>query len=178
MHSVRIDIRPAVVSPTSVATGRSYELATRSLDQQPVQRRDITEIRIMIVEDSDAVHAVLYNMVTRIPGLSVAGGFSCVSSALEGIRSDPPDVVLLDIQLQGESGMKVMQGVAESHPSTKVIVVSNYADAIYRRHYMNAGAYAFFDKSHDLKKLRHTLENLAASRATALHSPVRTSNIA
>ncbi|MGH8831062.1 MAG: response regulator [Polaromonas sp.] len=153
-------------------------MAKRSLDQQPVQRRGITEIRIMIVEDSEAIHAVWHAMIAGIAGLSVAGGFRCVSSALEGIRRDPPDVVLLDIQLQGESGMKVMQGVAESHPFTKVIVVSNYADVIYRRYYMNAGAYAFFDKSHELKKLRHTLENLAASRATALHSPVQTSNIA
>ena len=163
MDSISTHIR-ARVTPLHGRAGGRYAPPTHLQDQQRSLHSDITDLRIMIVEDSDAVHAVLYDMVTRIAGLSVAASFGGVSTAMAGIRSDPPDIVLLDIQLQGENSMEVMQLVAESHFATKVIVVTNHTDAIYRRYYANAGAYAFFDKSHELKTLRHTLEKLAASR--------------
>lgn len=122
----------------------------------------------MIVEDSHAVRAVWRRMVAGISGLLVASDFSCVSKAIDGMHADPPEIILLDIEINGESGMAVLREAAERYPSTKVIVVTNYADAVYRKHYLDAGAHAFFDKSHDIKKLHETLDKLACSRVTAL----------
>ncbi|RJF95149.1 response regulator [Noviherbaspirillum saxi] len=123
-----------------------------------------TMLRVMVVEDSDAVCGVWRHMIDKIEGLLLCGEYGHVMAALVGIAKNQPDVVLLDIQLRGECGAPVLQLAMERYAHTKVIVVSNYADDIYRRHYINAGAYAFFDKSYELKALRRTLEQLAMAR--------------
>jgi DNA-binding NarL/FixJ family response regulator len=124
---------------------------------------------VMFVEDSETVCAVWHDLIGRIAGLSVAGSFSCASTAIAGICRCPPDILLLDIQLREGNSMEVLRLVTECYPSVKVIVVTNFADAIYRKHYMNAGAHAFFDKSHELAKLRRALEQLLEEKyATCL----------
>jgi DNA-binding NarL/FixJ family response regulator len=147
-------------SLAGTAHGRNDDPAERTAKQSIFPNGGA--MGVMVVDDSDTVRAVWHDMINRIAGLSIAGEFSRAAAAAAGIRRNPPDIVLLDIQLDGESGMEVLKLAVDNYPCTKVLVVTNYADAIYRRHYMNAGAFAFFDKSHELKKLRHTLECLAA----------------
>jgi len=117
--------------------------------------------KIIVVEDSDALRTLFCSIVNEIEGLSLVGEFIGATNAIAAIRRDPPDIVLLDIQLSEGSGVEVMRTVTVEFPGIKVIVASNFADPIYQRYFANAGAYAFFDKSHELKKMRSALENLA-----------------
>ncbi|MEN3295802.1 MAG: hypothetical protein V7642_5055 [Burkholderiales bacterium] len=125
---------------------------------------------VMVVEDSDIVREVMRLFLADIAGLYVIGEFCCAPTAIEGIRHDPPDVLLLDIQLHAGNGMDVLKMVSVEHPATKVIVVTNYADAVYRRHYTDAGAYGFYDKCRELNALRCGLEKLAGQAAAPLVS--------
>jgi len=118
-------------------------------------------MKVMIVEDSIIVREVLHHLLTEISGLSVIGEFCCAPTAIAGIRRDPPDILLLDIELRAGRGMDVLKMAAAEHPATKVIVVSNHADPVYRRYYQNAGAHGFYDKCRELDGLRAGLENLA-----------------
>lgn len=124
-------------------------------------------MKIIVVEDSDALRNLYCSIVSEIEGLSLVGNFAGAAQAIAAIRRDPPDIVLLDIQLGDGSGIEVMQTVANESPQSKVIVASNFADPIYQRYFAEAGAYAFFDKSHELKAVRTTLEHLAGSATTA-----------
>lgn len=118
-------------------------------------------IQIMIVDDSQAICAVWRDLISRIKGLHLAGIHENPLAAMDAICRQTPDVILLDIELGTESGSQVLRFAASNFPEIKVIVVSNHADKIYRRHYIKAGAYAFFDKSHELHKLRGLLLSLA-----------------
>jgi DNA-binding NarL/FixJ family response regulator len=132
--------------------------------------RDCVLISAIIVEDSDIVRALWREMVAKIAGLSLTGEFNRASTAIAAIRRAPPDVVLLDIHLSEGNGIEVLRVVTAEYPMTKVIVVSNCADPIHRRHFTKAGAYAFYDKSHELAALRGTLEHLAQRRSPATMS--------
>jgi DNA-binding NarL/FixJ family response regulator len=118
-------------------------------------------LRVIVVEDSPCVRAVWRMMFAEIEGLSIAGEFSSASAAIDAIRREAPDLVFLDVQLIEGSGMDVMRVVATEYPMTKVIMVSNFADPIFRRRYMEAGACAFFDKSHDLAAVHRMVVGLA-----------------
>lgn len=126
-------------------------------------------MKIIVVEDSDALRNLYCSIVSEIDGLSLVGNFAGAAQAIAAIRRDRPDIVLLDIQLGDGSGIEVMQAVANESPQSKVIVASNFADPTYQRYFADAGAYAFFDKSHELRAVRTTLERLAGS-ATIVHS--------
>lgn len=123
-------------------------------------------VRVMIVDDSAAICAVWQDMLSRISGLELCGSYASTLPAIEAICRTQPDVLLLDIELGAESGSQVLRFTASNFPRTKAIVVSNYADKIYRKHYINAGAYAFYDKSHELHKLRGLLLSLAEAGKT------------
>jgi two-component system OmpR family response regulator len=116
---------------------------------------------VMMVEDSPIVRGVLRGMLETIPQLSLSGGFSGAPAAIDAIRNAPPDVILLDIQLKVGNGMDVLKVVSAEYPAIKVIVVTNFSDAVYRKHYSSAGAFAFFDKCHELRALSGCLEKLA-----------------
>ena len=122
---------------------------------------------ILIVDDSAVVRDLLREMLAQIEGADVVGEFASPAPAIASIRSNPPDVVLLDIDLVDGSGLEVLRAVRAEHPSVKVIVFTNFAEDICRRRCLQAGAYAFYDKKSDLCALRQTLHGLAsASRAS------------
>jgi DNA-binding NarL/FixJ family response regulator len=123
-------------------------------------------IKAMLVEDSEIVREVLRHYLFDMPGLALAGICRCAPTAIDAIRRDPPDVVVLDIHLHEGNGMDVMRVVAAEFPAIKVIVVTNHADEIFRRRFIDAGAYGFHDKSRDLHLLRSSLEGLVAQSRT------------
>lgn len=118
---------------------------------------------ILIVDDSAVVRHMLREMLANVEGAEVFGEFASPAPAIESIRTNPPDVVLLDIQLIDGSGLEVLRAVSSHHTSVKVIVFTNYAEDVYRKRCLEAGAYAFFDKKCDLYALRQTLHDLASA---------------
>lgn len=118
---------------------------------------------VLIVEDSAAVRNALRQMLSNMEGVEVVGEFESPAPAIESIRANPPDVVLLDIALTNGSGLEVLRAVTKDHPRVKVIVFSNFAESVYRKRCLDAGAYAFYDKKCDLHTLRQTLQDLASA---------------
>jgi len=140
-----------------------YVTATESSESSAalMPAGDSRPSRVFVVEDSDVVRALWRTVVAKIAGLSLRGEFNRASTAIAAIRREPPHVVLLDINLSDGNGMEVLRVVAAEHPKTKVIVVSNCSDPTHRRYFAKAGAYAFFDKSHELAAMRRMLASLA-----------------
>ena len=140
-----------------------YVTATESSESSAalMPAGDSRPSRVFVVEDSDVVRALWRTVVAKIAGLSLRGEFNRASTAIAAIRREPPHVVLLDINLSDGNGMEVLRVVTAEHPKTKVIVVSNCSDPTHRRYFAKAGAYAFFDKSHELAAMRRMLASLA-----------------
>ena len=140
-----------------------YVTATESSESSatPMPAGDSHPSQVFVVEDSDVVRALWRTVVAKIAGLSLRGEFNRASTAIAAIRREPPHVVLLDINLSDGNGMEVLRVVTAEHPKTKVIVVSNCSDPTHRRYFAKAGAYAFFDKSHELAAMRRMLASLA-----------------
>lgn len=115
---------------------------------------------VMIVENSGVMQQVWCDMLASIADLTLIGIYSGAPAAIAGLRRMPPDIVLLDIQLDEGSGIDVLRVLAAEQPDAKVIVVTSENDALYRRYCTNAGAYAFYGKN-ELGAIHHTLASLA-----------------
>ena len=80
-----------------------------------------TDLTIYIVEDSEAVKERLIESVEDIPHARVVGSADGVAAALEGMRTVQPRVLILDIQLRGGSGfrlLKLMRAAGLTRPET------------------------------------------------------------
>ena len=118
-----------------------------------------SELTIFIVEDSPAVMQRLVEEVGEIPHARVVGSADAVSSALEGMRAAQPRVLVLDIQLRGGSGFRLLKQMRTSgldRPEA-VIVVTNYPSDDYRAASFQCGVDHFFDKASEFHKVREVL---------------------
>ncbi len=112
---------------------------------------------ILIVEDDSSL-AELYSLQLREVGYEVEW-LTNGEAALERICEEPhPDVMLLDVKLEGMDGIDVMRHVLARFPSMKVILHSAYH---YFKHDMAAwGADAFVEKSYDDRALKDALKRV------------------
>ena len=115
---------------------------------------------VMIVENSRAMQRVWRDMLDSIAGLILIGIYSGAPAAIASLSEAMPDIVLLDIQLDEGYGIDVLRVLAAGQSDAKVIVVTNENDAIYRRYYTHAGAYAFYGKE-EFDAIHDTLTSLA-----------------
>ena len=85
--------------------------------------------------------------------MQVVGEAATPETCIAGIRGSQPDVVVLDHQLEGGTGLQVLQAVRGSHPEVAFVVFSNNAAPAYRKRYLGEGAARFLDKSTEFDQL-------------------------
>jgi two-component system LytT family response regulator len=69
-------------------------------------------IKVFIVDDEFQGRAFLHSMLTRLfPEIEVVGMASTVNEGIEGIKKYQPDIVFLDIQMKGETGFDLLDGL-------------------------------------------------------------------
>jgi DNA-binding NarL/FixJ family response regulator len=120
------------------------------------------ELTVYIVEDSPAVLQRLEEAVGDIPDARVVGRADAVPEAFEGLKICVPRVLILDIQLRGGSGfklLKLMRAAGLARPEV-VIVVTNHPSEDYRAASRECGADHFFDKGVEFEKVREVLITL------------------
>ena len=109
---------------------------------------------LFIVEDSIPVRE---RLVRTLEGLDIVGTAEDVPAAIAGLESNPPDALILDLQLPSGSGLQVLRAVREKLPAMRVIVMTNFAAEPYRKAAMAAGAEIFLDKSAEFGRVRDIL---------------------
>jgi DNA-binding NarL/FixJ family response regulator len=85
--------------------------------------------------------------------MAVVGHAETPQYAIDGILAMHPDVVVLDVQLDGGSGLQVLRAVRRIAPDIAFVVFSNHSDPAYRKRYLDEGAQAFLDKSTEFDQL-------------------------
>jgi two-component system response regulator DesR len=89
--------------------------------------------------------------------MAVVGHAQTPQYAIEGILAMHPDVVVLDVQLEGGSGLQVLRAVRRIAPDIAFVVFSNHSEPAYRKRYIDEGAQAFLDKSNQSDQLVHAV---------------------
>ena len=118
-----------------------------------------SELTIYIVEESPLVRDRLIEAVGEVPNSRIVGQAEAVTEALAGICNAQPRVLILDVQLRGGSGfrlLKQMRAARIDRPEL-VIVVTNYPSEDYRNASRDWGADHFFDKASEFDKVREVL---------------------
>lgn len=73
--------------------------------------------------------------------------------ALPIVRSDPPDVILLDLKMPGIKGIDVLKAIKEIDPTIEVIIVTGKLDVQSETEGMESGAFDYIMKPMDIEEL-------------------------
>ncbi|HET9589169.1 MAG TPA: response regulator transcription factor [Anaerolineales bacterium] len=104
------------------------------------------EIRVLLVDDHPIVRAGIRNILDPAPGITVVGEASSGSEALQMIKDQKPDVVLLDMKLPDMSGIEVIKQIYENKSASRVLGLSSYDDRQYISQLLNYGASGYLLK--------------------------------
>lgn len=118
-------------------------------------------MKVFLVDDSAQVVDRLKAMLIPLPGIEVIGSAADLPEAIHSIQTARPDVVLLDLHLPSGSGIQLLHAVNDAKLDIKTIVLTNYAFPQYRDKCLEAGAYAFLDKSTDFAVVPQVLATLS-----------------
>lgn len=81
-------------------------------------------IRVTLFEDNNYVRESLSVLIKGTEGLELAGAFPHCLDLLQDIETSRPDIVLMDIEMPGISGVEAVKKIRETHPDLTVIMLT------------------------------------------------------
>lgn len=122
---------------------------------------------VFIADDSEPVRQRLIALLSEIEGAEVIGQAGNHGEAVEGIRSLKPQVVILDIQMPGGSGINVLKEIKRDSRPPVVLMLTNHASPQYRKKCLEWGADFFLDKSSEFESLTPIFSGLVKQYTSA-----------
>jgi DNA-binding NarL/FixJ family response regulator len=119
----------------------------------------------MIVENSEVVRTRLVELIARVPNVTIAALAENGLQAMALFAEHHPDVVVLDIELPGINGLKLLELMKREQPVCLVIVLTTYTFKELRQRCAALGADYFFDKPTEFERVADVLGALQPWRA-------------
>ena len=86
------------------------------------------DIRVAIFEDNSNLRQGLFNLLESNEGFVCAGAFGHCERVIENIEESLPDVILMDIELPGISGIEAVKRIREQFPDLKILMETIFED--------------------------------------------------
>ncbi len=122
-------------------------------------------IRVSIVEDHHETREALAERVNHAPSLSCVSTYSNGEDALRGIPIDTPDVVLVDINLPGMSGIECVAKLHTQLPRLAILIITTYEETELIFNSLRAGAKGYLLKNTLPAELVQAVEQVHAGGA-------------
>ena len=100
-------------------------------------------IRLVLVDDHEVVRAGLRRVLEAQPGWSVEAEAGDIDHALRAVLGHKPDILVLDLNLQGVSSLEQIPELLGRSPATRIVVLTMQTEPAYARDALRAGASAY-----------------------------------
>ncbi|MDP1793346.1 MAG: response regulator transcription factor [Acidimicrobiales bacterium] len=103
-------------------------------------------MRVLIVDDQDPFRDAARAVVDRAKDFEVIGEAASGEEAIATVDADPPDLILMDINMGGISGIDATRAITEAHPAVTVFLLSTYSVSDLPADVNTCGAAAYLNK--------------------------------
>lgn len=111
--------------------------------------------KVLLVDDErEFVQTLSERLLMRDLGTAVAYDGE---SALEVVKDDEPEVMILDLRMPGIDGIEVLRRVKSTQPEIEVIILTGHGSDTDRETCMDLGAFAYLHKPVDIDELSETI---------------------
>lgn len=127
------------------------------------------KIRILLVDDHTVVRRGIRMILSAQPDMEVVAEGKNGFEAIDEAGTTQPDVVIMDVNMEGMNGIEGARRIVESLPRCRVLALSMHRDAVYVREMLKAGAKGYLVKDADDDALLDAVR--AVARGDAYLSP-------
>lgn len=117
-------------------------------------------IFVSVVEDDNVIRNNLAELINGIEGCKCIGSYSNCESLIENIEENLPDVILMDIDLPGISGIEGIEIVKDKFPNVDIVMLTVHEDAELVFKAIKSGACGYLDKSAPEKKIIESIKEV------------------
>jgi DNA-binding NarL/FixJ family response regulator len=135
----------------------------------------MANLRILLVDDHEVVRLGLKSLIERHAGFEVVAEAATQHEAVQKALAYEPDIVVMDIRLAGGSGIEACEQIVGQRPSTKIIMLTSYAEDEMLFSAIRAGAVGYVLKQVGGNDVIRAIE--AAARGEATLDPSLTQRI-
>jgi two-component system, NarL family, invasion response regulator UvrY len=119
--------------------------------------------KILSVDDHGVVLAGLEKLTQRIRGGAIFGKASSGEEAKRMVQQQPWDLVLLDLNLKGQSGYEVLTELREINPRLRVLIFSLHSGLEFVRRSLKLGASGYITKDSSDEQIVHAINAVLES---------------
>jgi DNA-binding NarL/FixJ family response regulator len=116
--------------------------------------------RVLVVDDHPIVRQGLTLLINRESDLTVCGEAEDAHTAMESLTATRPDILVVDISLNGPDGLDLLKNVRSRHPDLPVLILSMHDESIYAERALRAGAQGYIMKQEATEKVLVALRRI------------------
>jgi DNA-binding NarL/FixJ family response regulator len=120
--------------------------------------------KILLVDDHPLVREWLGNLINQQADLEVCGEAESAPQAMQIIGPTKPQVAVVDISMEGGSGIELIKNIKAGHPDVLVIVLSMHDEALYAERALRAGARGYIMKREATKRVLHAIRDVLGGK--------------
>jgi two-component system, NarL family, response regulator LiaR len=117
-------------------------------------------MKIAIYEDNNALRESLTYLISGTQKMELCGAFSNCLSAVENCRAERPDVILMDINMPGMSGIEATRLIKERFPDINILILTVFDDKERIFDALCAGATGYLLKKSSAQQIVEAIEDL------------------
>ncbi len=121
-------------------------------------------IRVILCDDHALIRRGIRDTLADASDIEVVGEAGDYGELRSLMRSTPCDVLVLDINLPGRSGLDVLHALKDEGAATKVLVLSMYPEDQYAIRALKAGAWGYANKASDPQRIVQAVRTVAQGR--------------
>jgi DNA-binding NarL/FixJ family response regulator len=123
------------------------------------------KVRVVVADDQRVVREGLVTVLDILPDVEVVGAAADGEQALALVERHRPQVVLMDLRMPRTDGVEATARITREHPSTKVVVLTTYADDESIIAALRAGALGYLTKDAGRDQIARAIHAAAAGQA-------------
>ena len=117
-------------------------------------------IRILLVDDHDLFRAGVRSILQQQEGMVVVGECASGEDAVSVVRADPPDLILMDVNMPGIGGIEATRKILQIAPDVRVIAVTVLSEDPFPNQLLDAGARGFISKGSDSDEMLDAINSV------------------
>jgi len=123
-------------------------------------------LNILLVDDVNIVLQKMKMFLSIVPSVNRVDTADSADKAYSLLESNQPQLVVLDVNMPGTSGIDMLKKIRSSErPRPVVVMLTNQKEKIYKDTCLSLGADYYMDKSKDFLCLPEIIRELSAKRA-------------
>ncbi|MCQ8180495.1 response regulator [Methylomonas sp. SURF-1] len=121
-------------------------------------------IKVLLVDDHELVRSGIEALLAAEPDIYVVGVCNCGEQALQLVAQNPPDVVLMDINMPGIGGFEACRRLLQTQPNAKIIALSVHNDGPIPQQLLKLGVVGFVSKASPVNEMVAAIKTVMSGK--------------